>query len=42
MPKGWLCDGGGNGSERRVKSQRRVVNDLDVYLLSVCVCVCVG
>jgi len=39
MPKGWLCNGGGNGSERRVKSQRRVVNDLDVYLLSVCVLV---
>jgi hypothetical protein len=39
MPKGWLCAGGGNGSERRVKSQRRVVNDLLVYLVCVCVAI---
>jgi hypothetical protein len=38
MPKGWPCDGGGNGSERRVKSQRCVVNDL-AYCLPVVVAI---
>ena len=33
--KAGLCDGGGNGSERRVKSQRHVVTELN--LLSPCV-----
>ena len=33
MSKDWLCDGGGNGSERRMKSQRHVVNELSCFLL---------
>jgi len=32
MVKGWLCDKGESGSERRAKSQRHVVNELACYL----------
>jgi hypothetical protein len=35
MSKDWLCDGGGNGNERRVKPQRYVVKELGCSL-SVC------
>jgi hypothetical protein len=36
MSKDWLCDGGGNGSKRRVKSQRYVVNELTCCLSMHC------
>jgi hypothetical protein len=37
MPKGWLCDRGESGSERRAKPRRHVVSS--ACLLSICVVV---